>query len=370
MSTFTKGQIQLEDGKVVDALEPLIVSASRSTDIPAFYADWFFDRLKKGYSVWVNPFNGVPQYISYAKTKFIVFWSKNPEPLLKHLDYLKERGIGCYIQFTLNDYDREKLEKKVPSVDRRIETFKKLVDKLGKGHVIWRFDPLILANNISMDSLLAKAQYIGDQLKNYTEKMVFSYVDIEIYPKVVRNLHAAGIEYKEWTKDRMMSFADEISRMNRYRKWYFRLATCAEAIDLSELGIEHNRCVDDELIIRFAWQNKELMDFCNAEVHKFANNVTKLKPTDTVININSEYYAVKHKNNKDKGQRKECGCMVSKDIGQYNTCPHQCEYCYANNCKELATANWKQHQENKFGEMIVGDKINKPRDFEIPLQVK
>ena len=95
------------DGQPVKAQAPIIVSASRSTDIPAFYADWFFDRLKKGYSAWTNPFNGVKSYVSYDKTRFIVFWSKNPRPLLPYLDYLKERNIRCYIQYTLNDYEKE-----------------------------------------------------------------------------------------------------------------------------------------------------------------------------------------------------------------------------------------------------------------------
>lgn len=108
---WNKIKIQLENGETVDAQAPEIVSASRSTDIPAFYADWFFHRLKVGYSAWTNPFNGVKSFVSYKNTRFIVFWSKNPEPLITHLDELKERGINCYIQYTLNDYVAEGLEK-------------------------------------------------------------------------------------------------------------------------------------------------------------------------------------------------------------------------------------------------------------------
>ena len=94
---------------MVDAQAPIIVSACRSTDIPAFYADWFFDRLKKGCSAWIDPFNGIQSYVSYVKTRFVMFWSKNPNPLLSHLDYLKELKIGCYIQYTLYDYEAEGL---------------------------------------------------------------------------------------------------------------------------------------------------------------------------------------------------------------------------------------------------------------------
>ena len=138
------------DGQPVKAQAPVIVSASRSTDIPAFYADWFFDRLEKGYSAWTNPFNGVKSYVSYEQTRFIVFWSKNPRPLLDYLHILKKRNIKCYIQYTLNDYEQEKLEK-VPSLATRIETFKLLVEQLGKGAVVWRFDPMILTDDISVD---------------------------------------------------------------------------------------------------------------------------------------------------------------------------------------------------------------------------
>ena len=124
MATWAKKNLPREDGEVEPMQMPMIVSASRSTDIPAFYADWFFHRLEVGYSAWTNPFNGMKSYVSYQNTRFIVFWSKNPRPLLAHLDELKERNIGCYIQYTLNDYVEEGLEKGVPSLDERIETFK------------------------------------------------------------------------------------------------------------------------------------------------------------------------------------------------------------------------------------------------------
>ena len=188
------------DGRLVKAQAPIIVSASISTDIPAFYADWFFKRLEIGYSAWTNPFNGVKSYVSYEKTRFIVFWSKNPRPLLEYLHILEERNIKCYIQYTLNDYEKDKLEK-VLSLENRIETFKLLVERLGKDSVVWRFNPIILTDDISVDDLLAKVQNIGDQLKRYTEKLVFSYADIALYKKVKANLERNGIPYHEWTEE-------------------------------------------------------------------------------------------------------------------------------------------------------------------------
>lgn len=354
--------ISLDSGVSAEAQAPVIVSASRSTDIPAFYADWFFERLKRGYSAWTNPFNGVTSYVSYRNMRFIVFWSKNPRPLLEHLDYLTEQNIGCYIQYTLNDYETERLEKGVPPLSQRIETFKMLVDKLGKGRVIWRFDPMILTDKICIEDLLAKVRNIGDQLKDYTEKLVFSFADIASYRKVKSNLEKNGINYIEWDEVSMNEFASKLSKMNREREWDFKLATCGEKIDIEQYGIEHNRCVDDDLMIRFGYRDKELMEFLKVDIKKIPPTPPSMfeefedrSPVPAgAIMLASDTYAVKQKNNKDKGQRQFCGCIVSKDIGQYNTCPHLCEYCYANTSKEAAIANWKRHKLNPNGDKIIG----------------
>ena len=354
MAKWDKLKIQRENGETVDAQAPIIVSASRSTDIPAFYADWFFHRLKVGYSAWTNPFNGVKSYVSYQNTRFIVFWSKNPRPLLDHLDYLKEMNIGCYIQYTLNDYEKEGLERGVPKLSERINTFKQLVDKLEKGRVIWRFDPLLLTDNISIDALLSKIEHLGNQLQGYTEKLVFSYADILSYRKVKANLEKSNIPYHEWTEPQMLEFAKELSALNK--KWGYTLATCGEKVDLQQFGIEHNHCVDDALIIRFAYEDKELMDFL--KVKTFPMPVPNLfgesepLPDDAIILPNNTYAT--HGDNRDKGQRLFCGCIVSKDIGEYNTCPHLCEYCYANTSKEAALLNWKRHLLNRESETITG----------------
>ena len=225
---WSKVYITRDDGQRAEAQAPIIVSASRSTDIPAFYADWFFKRLNVGYSAWTNPFNGVRSFVSYENTRFIVFWSKNPRPLLDHLDELKSNGrnINCYIQYTLNDYEREGLEKGVPPLANRIDTFKRLVDKLGPGHVIWRFDPMILTDCISVDDLLKKVENIGDQLKGYTEKLVFSYADIAAYKKVKANLQNSGVNYHEWCEEEMIQFASALSNLNK--KWNYVIATCGE----------------------------------------------------------------------------------------------------------------------------------------------
>lgn len=356
MAQWKKIKIKLENGMETEAQAPVIVSASRSTDIPAFYADWFFYRLKKGYSAWVNPFNGVKSYIAYANTRFIVFWSKNPRPLLTHLDELKEMNINCYIQYSLNDYVKEGLEPNVPDVDVRIDTFKQLVNKLGFGHVVWRFDPLMLTDTIDIDTLLEKICYIGDRLKGYTEKLVFSFVDISLYKKVKTNLDNSNTLYKEWTENEMDEFASKLSLLNKEQGWNYQLATCGEKIDIEKYGIVHNRCIDGDLITRLAWNDKILMDFMKVEIRPipgpslFEN--TPSLPEGAILLPHNQYFLSNHK--KDPGQRLLCGCMAAKDIGEYNTCPHQCEYCYANSTKQIALENWKRHKQNKFADTITG----------------
>ena len=354
--TWEKDKLTLEDGRAVEATAPCIISASRSTDIPAFYADWFFNRLKQGYSVWRNPFNGVDSYISYKNTAFIVFWSKNPKPLIKHLPYLKEHGIEWYLQYTLNDYVHERLEPGVAPLQERIDTFKHIVDYGGLGRVVWRFDPLILTDKIDADLLLEKVNNIANQLRGYTEKLVFSYADILSYRKVKTNLETNHINYREWTESEMLDFAKRLSELNR--EWVYHLATCGEKVDLEQYGVEHNHCVDDELMIRFSWRNNKLMDFLGVEVRPFDTQPDLFGDTPTLpegaIMVDASHYALKRANNRDKGQRQFCGCIVSKDIGQYNTCPHQCEYCYANTNKAVAVANFEQHKKNPYSETITG----------------
>ncbi len=335
---WEKVKITADNGDCIDAQAPLIISASRSTDIPAFYSDWFFHRLKVGYSVWVNPFNNVKNYISYEKARLIVFWSKNPEPLLSHLDYLKQCGINCYIHFTLNDYTSEKLEMGVPSVMSRIDTFKRLVDKLGYGKVIWRFDPLLLTDTITLENLVKKVEYIGNQLYGYTEKLVFGFAEIQNYYKVKKNLMQNNIRYRDFTEKDMHVFAAQLCKLNK--NWGYELATCSEKIDLAQYDVQKNKCIDDDLIVKYFSDDKILLDFLGI----------RISSGDL---FDSGKMALKTKNNKDKGQRSACNCIISKDIGQYSTCVHLCEYCYANTSKEKAKANFQEYNKDKFSEMIV-----------------
>ena len=217
------------------------------------------------------------------------------------------------MQYTLNDYEKEGFEANVPALQQRTDTFKCLVDTLGEGSVVWRFDPLVLTDAVSEKSLLEKIDNITEHLRGYTEKLVFSFADIGSYKKVGNNLTHAGIKYKEWDNESMLSFAKKLSELNE--SWGLRLATCSEPIAVEQFNIDHNRCIDPELIARLAPNDAVLQNFLfNARI--------------------------------DGGQRKHCGCILSKDIGAYNTCPHGCAYCYANTTPQSALANYHRHNPN------------------------
>lgn len=293
--------------------------------------------MKEGYLKWKNPFNGVPSYVSFQNTRLIVFWSKNYKPLIQHLDCLDEKNINYYFQFTLNDYDAENLEPGVPEVQARIETFIQLAEKAGREKVIWRFDPLILTGTVGVDELLRKVEHTGNQLKNHTKKLVFSFADIKIYRKVQNNLRNNAIPCQEFNEQTMTEFAAGLQRLNE--NWHFELATCAEEIPLEQYGITHNKCIDDDLMIKLFSRDSVLMDFLGV----------KITPPDM---FNPNGTVEKKRSNKDRGQRQFCGCIVSKDIGQYNTCPHLCAYCYANANKNIVLTNWNLHRQNPANETI------------------
>lgn len=395
LGSWDKTAIKRENGELVEAQAPVIVSASRSTDIPTYYPDWFFHRLKVGYSAWTNPFNNKKLFIDYSKTRFIVFWSKQPRPMLEYIKRgeLKDKGIDCYLQYTLNDYEdcglnfkaagypkigSEKiltgLESNLAPLESRIDTFIEYSELLGKERIIWRFDPLFLLDRMDVDDLLERIERIGDRLHPYTNRFVFSFADVEsIYSNVERNLKTLGVPYKEWTLEKMHQMAAGIARLNE--KWGLMAATCGEKADLSAYGIAHSHCIDEDLIIQLAHNDDALMKHLKVQIIHRQDSLLgdDLGLSEGQIDLGGGLIAQKHipastrrkipisdgtRLNwtvyKDKGQRQACGCTYAKDIGEYGTCLHFCHYCYANGCMkwESLLKNWRRHKADPFGESI------------------
>lgn len=340
---FDKTALITDRGERVEATAPVIISASRSTDIPAYYAKWFFNRLEKGYCVWYNPFNANQKmYISFKNCKAIVFWTKNPAPIIPYLSELDKRGIHYYFQVTLNDYEEEGFEPNVPSIESRIATFQELSRLIGKERIIWRFDPLIVTQQLTTSILLDRIRCLYEQLYNYTDKLVFSFVDVKAYRKVQANMvkettffTKENVEQAEMTYEQRMEIVRGLSTIrDMYPDKKLQLATCAEDIDLGEYGIEHNRCIDGELMKRIFSDDDELVYYLHTGKLPERDMFGEIPPLPQKV-----------KDMKDKGQRKICGCMASKDIGMYNTCRHFCVYCYANTSKELVLKNASKHQD-------------------------
>ena len=336
--------IKRNNGEVVKGKAPVIISASRSTDIPAFYSEWLIHRLKEGYAVWYNPFNRMPSFISFDNARLFVFWTKNPEPLIPYLNEFDKRKINYYFQYTLNDYEAEGFEPNLPKLNERIQTFKALSKRIGKEKVIWRFDPLIVTPQLTPSLLLQKIRRVGEEIKGYTSKLVFSFVDVKAYKKVQNNLTKElsyfdknTVEHAELQKEQIHEIAEGLSQIKNIWKsegWDVTIATCGEAINLEQYAIEKNKCIDDNLMRQKFEHDTKLMNFINY-------GSTKSRQYEMFLSKSPDSSGFPDM--KDKGQRKECGCIYSKDIGMYNTCSHFCVYCYANTSKSMVQKNAKLH---------------------------
>jgi DNA repair photolyase len=324
-------------------VNPVIISASRATDIPKWYSDWFINRLKIGYVIWINPFNqNYRQKVTFKDVQAIVFWSKDPKPFMKHLDFIDSLNIGYYFQYSLNDYEKEGLEPNLPPLERRIQTFIELSNKIGKEKVIWRFDPLILSDSLTTKDLLSRIEKIGGIIHEYTEKLVISFVDIEQYNLVKKRLKKLDESYREFNSEEKHDLIKGLYLLNK--KWGLTIATCCEDwtpdVPFSKYDIEQNRCIDDVLLRRLFPEKEKLMNFLNT--HKCAQT-TLFQQNDNNLNPL-----------KDPNQRKNCGCIISKDIGQYETCVHLCKYCYANKWDKKVRNRYEKYlQSNHSNESII-----------------
>jgi hypothetical protein len=313
---------------MVDAIAPLIISASRSTDIPAFYGEWFMERLRQGYVQWKSPFGGKPLYISFAKARVFVFWSKNPAPFFPVLDFLDRAGYGYYFLFTLNDYDTEGFEPNVPPAGERIETFIRLSQRIGKDRVVWRSDPLILSDRLSVNDLLEKVRSVGDRIAPFTERLVFSFVDIVKYTRVRRNLQAGGFAgIREFNDEEISEFCAGLAVLNK--RWGLSITACAEHRDLTAYGIGRGQCISYDLLAKEFGNDPVLTEFLHIGGQQVLNGPGPAQDPPRRL--------------RDPGQRNTCHCIVSKDIGQYSTCPHLCAYCYANTSPVTVFRNYSRY---------------------------
>ena len=288
----------------------MILSVSRRTDIPAFYSEWFMNRIKEGYVMVRNPMS----YHAISKVNIrpdvvdcIVFWTKNPAPIMPYLPEL-DAQYKYYFQYTINAYDAE-IEPNLPALNKRIDNFIALSKKLGKDRVIWRYDPIIITEKYNLDWHKKAFEYIASKLSDFTDSCVFSYLDM--YDKIVGNMRT--VNALPMSAEVMETIAISLNGIAATQN--IKLKTCSEDIDLSALGIERSCCIDPRLIASILGRNLHAK--------------------------------------KDPNQRASCGCVESIDIGQYNTCRHGCKYCYANYSTQSVNANARKH--DPFSPMLLGN---------------
>lgn len=265
----------------------MIISASRRTDIPAFYAEWFINRLHQGFVYVKNPRN--PRRIAKVVLNpevvdCIVFWTKNPRPMLDRLNIIDALGYRYYFQFTLTPYDRQ-VEAGLPAKAAIVETFRQLSDKIGSHRVVWRYDPVIISSELSVQYHLEEFDRLCGKLAAYTQKCVFSFIDL--YAKIQERLKRVAV--CEINTLQMNQLAQGFSQIAKRHK--LTLATCSETVDFASYGIAHAACIDQALL--------EHILGCSLCAKK------------------------------DPNQRPACQCIESIDIGAYNCCSHGCVYCYA-----------------------------------------
>ncbi len=282
----------------------MIISATRRTDIPSYYGEWFVNRLQEGYVLIQNPYND-NRYSKAILTReavdIIVFWTKNPMPFFKYLPIIEEMCYPYYFEYTLTPYSKQ-IESGLPRKRELLKSFINLSKRIGKKRVVWRYDPIIISDTYSIDYHRECFSYMAKTLGSYTDRCVISFVDS--YKNVTARM-GKDPAYN-MTKNNIFAIAEIFGEIANEHG--IDLFTCSEEMDLKQFNIEHGACIDKTLIEQILGQN--------------------------IIA------------GKDKNQRKECGCIESIDIGTYNCCANGCSYCYALTNEKKALFNMQRHNPN------------------------
>ena len=283
----------------------MIISASYKTDIPAFYGEWFSNRLKAGYCLMVHPYDRrrVRRVsLQHEDVDGFVFWTKNLGPFIPRLYAVAEMGFPFVIQYTINAYPRV-LEYSVTDATRSINHVKAIAGTFGSKVVVWRYDPIIITSETPRESHLERFAWLASRLEGLTDEVVISFA--QIYEKTARNLNYAAKEFEFHWQDpsdqQKMELAQHLSSIATDHG--IRVSLCSQPYLLA-CGVSEAHCVDAK---RFEALTGRMLD-------------TPLK-----------------------GSRKECGCFQSVDIGDYDTCPHGCVYCYAVRNRKMAQQRFKEH---------------------------
>ncbi len=296
----------------------MIINTGQRTDIPAFYSEWFANRLREGFVCVRNPFD--PSQVSRYRldpsvVDVIGFCTKNPAPMFQYMDLLRDYGQYWFV--TITPYGRD-IEPNVPDKHRLLDDFKKLSQMVGLNSIGWRYDPIFISDKYSMDYHLRAFSEMSAALEGYTNTVVISFIDL--YSKVRRNFP----EVRELTKEQRLYLGKEIIKIAASHGMIVK--PCAEGDELAAFGADCSGCM-------------KISDYENAIGHR--------------LNAPKKKYA-----------RAECACYLSCDIGAYNTCRHLCRYCYANAEPQIVLAQSSQHDpESPF---LIGNYRDDDKIHDVP----
>ncbi len=279
-----------------------VISASRRTDIPAFHAQWFMNRIRAGRVRVLSPFGGGLYDVSLAAEDVIavVFWTKNAGPMLRFLDELHEKGHCFTFLYTVNNYPAS-LEPGVPKLGETLEVLDTLVSRFPSCVIRWRYDTIVVTESLNRTWHLNNFSYLCRVIAPYASECIFSFCDY--YKKTLRNMDRNVPDYHIPDHALCTEMVEELG--HAAAQWGVSLTSCSHDGLVSQT-VGKARCVDPSILA------------------KIANSPERLAAVGAL---------------KKTPSRKECGCYASRDIGAYDTCGHGCVYCYANNDPVRARRN-------------------------------
>lgn len=275
----------------------MIINTGMRTDIPAFYSEWFMNRIREGYVLVRNPYR--PDWITrYELSPDVVdclaFCTKNPAPMLRYIDELKH--FHQYWFVTITPYDKD-IEPNVPPKEQVMQDFAALSEAVGMNCIAWRYDPIFIDNTYTIERHISDFETMCSTLSGYTNVCVISFIDL--YEKVMRNFPQVRTVTSQERAAIGKTFAEIGSRYG------ITIKACAEGNDLDQYGVNCKGCMTKETF-------------------------------EQVIGSRIDVP-------KKKSQRAECNCVLGTDIGAYDTCGHLCRYCYANSNRENVRRNMNYH---------------------------
>ena len=296
----------------------MIINTGQRTDIPAFYADWFVNRLKAGFVLVRNPYNprSVTRYrLSPEVVDLIGFCTKNPAPMLPHMDLLRPYGQFWYV--TITPYGKE-IEPGVPDKREVLESFRRLSDTVGPDRMGWRYDPVFISGEYPAERHIRAFEYMAQTLSGYTRTAVISFVDL--YEKTKRNFP----EVRPVTAEQRLQLGKAFVEIAG--QYGMTVRPCGEGNELAPFGADCSGCMTVAMYEQALGRRLK---------------VPKTAPA-----------------------RKECACYLGGDIGAYNTCGHLCRYCYANYDAATVRKNLAAHDPESpllIGRLEPGDQVHEAK---------